>query len=123
MVPPFSGIGCSKQWERECRTMVACVVDFARLPTRRVMSGAAVMRPVRQRKILAGCPGLPVEQPRERLRAGFNPQFTVIRDLERSNEGSGMSTRRDDCAIRRAAAAAGSGRILILGGLLILISP
>jgi hypothetical protein len=55
--------------------------------------------------------------------ARVNAPFTNISDLGSPNEGLSMSMRRDIRAIGRAAARPMPGAALILGGLLLLISP
>jgi hypothetical protein len=58
--------------------------------------------------------------------AAVNGGFTVLRHPDRrSNEGltKAMSTRRGICAIERTAPKAGAAASLILGELLLLISP
>jgi hypothetical protein len=58
------------------------------------------------------------------LRRPINEDFTLLRDLAGDDEGSeAMTTRRQICAIGRAAGKADPAATLILGTLLLLIRP
>jgi hypothetical protein len=55
--------------------------------------------------------------------AAVNVDFTLIRQVNRRDEGMAMSTRQIICATERTAGHAGSAASLILGTLLLLIRP